>query len=365
MTDPVKPAGNTNDAPSLVDGHCVQSSRRSSFRMPAEWETPECLWLAWPHNPQTWPGRFDSIPDFFVRWIHLVSESTEVRVIASGEALSDAKSRLTQCRGVELVDVPTNDCWLRDYGPTFVVATDGSVVGIDWKYNAWGGKYPPWDRDAAAAQAICDDAKIECVKGSLCLEGGALETDGLGRLLTTPQCLVTSTRNPGLTAQEVALELYRYLGVTEIVWVDGGGLVGDDTDGHIDQLARFVDPHNVVVATCSDPTDPNHLALETNFKQLQQWGEAADPVVNVHRLAIPPERIIDGQRVPESYCNFLWLGRQRLLVPTFGAETDDAALGLLADLTGADVSGIDCRDLAWGLGALHCASREQVAARSS
>jgi agmatine deiminase len=173
--------------------------------------------------------------------------------------------------------------------------------------------------------------------------------------------LVTQTRNPGWTQEQIIQELHRQLGVLEIVWLDGGGLVGDDTDGHIDQLARFIDSENVVVAVCDDPGDENHEPLEENFRQLHLWGDATSPQVRVHRLPIPPARFIRDQRVPESYCNFLRLGKERLLIPTFAAETDDAALGLLREVSGADVVGVNCRDLVWGLGALHCASRDQPA----
>lgn len=339
--------------------HQLNSSLRSEFRFPAEWESQTAVWLAWPHQRDTWPGRFERIPPFFQNYATLISESTPLRVIASGESRRVAESMIGNRANIEIVEVATNDCWVRDFGPTFVFhQPDGTLHGIDWRYNAWGGKYPPWEDDDAAATRICDAAGATRHRSELCLEGGALETDGAGRLLTTPSCLVTDTRNPGWSTEDIARELYRRLGVTEIVWLDGGGLAGDDTDGHIDQLARFVDPTNVVAAV-SDPDDANHSTLEDNFRQLHLWGDATTPAVKIHRLPIPPPRSIDGQRVPESYCNFLRLGPDRLLVPTFGAPTDDAAIGRLKEWSGADVVGIDCRDLAWGLGSLHCASREQ------
>lgn len=340
----------------------LTSASVCEFRLPAEWEPQEAVWLAWPHSRETWPGRYDRIPAFFDSWVRLIAESTPVRLLAFGDARKPAETMFVNRRDVEIVDIDTNDCWIRDFGPTFVIhRQDGRVHAVDWRYNAWGGKYPPWDKDDAAAATICEHVDLPRHPSPLCLEGGALETDGGGRLLTTPGCLVTDTRNPGWTANDISRELYHRLGVSEIVWLDGGGLIGDDTDGHIDQLARFVDPANVVVAVCEDPSDPNRRALESNFWQLSLWADQTRPRVQIHRLPIPPARHIDGRRVPESYCNFLRLGPQRLLVPTFSATTDQAAMGLLSELSGVEAEAVDCRDLVWGLGALHCASRDQPA----
>ncbi len=333
------------------------------LRMPAEWEPQTCVHLAWPHNRQTWPGRFDPIPAFFARWVERIAETTPVCVLAAGEVAAQAESMIGQIANAQIVDIPTNDCWIRDFGPTFVLnQADGRIQGVNWRYNAWGGKYPPWDLDAAAAEKICDDQSIQCVSSALCLEGGAIEVDGGGRLLTTPDCLVTGTRNPGWTKTGIEAELNRKLGVTEVLWLAGGGLGGDDTDGHIDQLARFIDRENVVVAVCDDIADANHQPLAENQRQLAEWARTTKPEVSVHRLPIPPARHIDGHRVPESYCNFLRLGGERILLPTFAARSDQHALGLLRELTHSDVEPIDCRDLVWGLGTLHCASREQPAA---
>ncbi len=348
------------------------SASAVSYRVSAEWEPQECVWLSWPHNLETWPDavdasrpRFEKIPDFFARWARVIAESTPVRILAAGDAAKQATALLDGAGNIDIVEIATNDCWIRDYGPSFVVnQLDGSILGVNWKYNSWGGKYPPWDLDDAVPPKLCRAADISCVDGALCLEGGALEVDGHGRLLTTPECLITETRNPGWTKDQISLELHRRLGVTEIVWLDGGGLIGDDTDGHIDQLARFIDRENVVVAVADQDiggVDENSVPLAGNFRQLRLWGDTTHPNVNVHRLPIPPARYIDGRRVPESYCNFLRLGPERLLVPTYAAKTDDHALGLLRELSGAEVTGLDCQDLVWGLGALHCASRDQPA----
>ncbi len=334
----------------------------STYRWPAEWEPMDCIWLSWPHNEQTWPGRFQHVPATFTRFVRNVAEVLPVRLLVPQPHVSTAQHWLANVANVQFVPCATNDCWIRDYGPTFVQRLDnGNVVGVDWRYNAWGGKYPPWDDDARAAKTICESAQVERLPSPLTLEGGALETDGNGRLLTTLSCLVTETRNPGWSQIDIARELHRCLGVTEIAWLDDGGLEGDDTDGHIDQIARFVDPLNIVVAVSNDPHDSSYEALEHNYRQLRVWGRQTEPQVAVHRLPIPPARFIDGQRVPESYCNFLFLGDQRVLVPQFRClETDRVALSILRQrLPQTEIVGVDAAELVWGLGAFHCASQQQ------
>ncbi|WP_164104267.1 agmatine deiminase family protein [Candidatus Laterigemmans baculatus] len=347
-------------------------------RWPAEWEPQSAIWLSWPHNRETWPGHFEGVPAAFARFVRATAEVVPVQILVDPAAAGDAEKHVGGVVGVTLVECPTNDCWIRDYGPTFVIdSSDGdesatdrslSVVGIDWRYNAWGGKYPPWDRDAAAAERIVRsarqrDPRIRREESPLCCEGGALETDGLGRLLTTPECLITETRNPGWDQERIAHELHRRLGITEILWIDGGGLEGDDTDGHVDQLARFVDERNVVCAVCDDASDPNHEPLEANYRQLRIWGRQTDPEVEVHRLPIPEPRRIEGQRVPESYCNFLIVGGSRVIVPQFAQPAaDERAVAILTELMpGMEIYPLEASELVWGLGAFHCASQQQPA----
>lgn len=329
-------------------------------RWPAEWEPQDAIWLAWPHNPETWPGRFEDIPASYAAFVRAVAEVVKVHVLVPEESRDVAQSHVGNVPGVTLHTNPTNDCWIRDYGPT-IVTENGKAIGVDWGYNAWGGKYPPWDADAANAKNVCVIAGIECETSPLTCEGGALETDGLGRLLTTPECLITDTRNPGWTKDQIAQEFHQRLGIAEILWVDGGGLEGDDTDGHIDQLARFVDPQNILCAVSNEPEDPNFAGLETNFAQLSVWGRETSPQVTVHRLPIPPARFINEQRVPESYCNFLIVGGTRVILPQFQSPDSDAfALKLFENLMPEfEIVPVDASDLAWGLGAFHCASQQQ------
>lgn len=352
-----------NDLPE-VDSitESMSASADNRRRWPAEWEPQSAVWFSWPHNQETWPGHYESIPSAFSRLIRAACQFVPVKVLAAGDLATDATKHLGSSDRIEIVDVPTNDCWIRDYGPTFTWDGD-ELVGIDWRFNAWGGKYPPWDDDAAAAKKICEIAGIRCQSSAMGLEGGAIEGDGTGRLLITPSCVETATRNLGWARQKIAAELHAQLGTTEIVWIDGGGIDGDDTDGHIDQLARFVDPENVVCAVSSDPADPNHVGLRRNYEQLRAWADQTTPRVTIHPLPTPLPRRIGQARVPESYCNFLMLGPDALLVPTFRQPRyDQAAIGLLGDLLpGRQIIGVDAYDFAWGLGAWHCASQQQPA----
>ncbi len=336
---------------------------KSPHRWPAEWETQAAIWIAWPHNRDTWPGRFEHIPPAFERFIKELSRSQAVHVLSGPtEAAPSARERVGHLPNVVVHDVATNDSWIRDYGPTFVKRCDDqSLVGINWHFNAWGGKYPPYDLDDAAGREICRLAGCAFSQSSLYCEGGALEGNGAGTVMTTSSCLRSTTRNPGWTLEMIEGELMMQLGAEEILWIDGGGLDGDDTDGHIDQIARFVAPDTVVAATSSRSDDPNYAGLRENVRILSSARTVQGEPLAVHELPTPPPRFIDGQRVPESYCNFV-LAKGIVLVPTFRAETDAAALDLFSQLMPyRSVVPIDAYELAWGLGALHCLSQQQPA----
>lgn len=334
-------------------------------RWPAEWEPQSATWIAWPHNRETWPGHFEPVPQAFARFIRELSRVQPVHVLAGPPDVSPtAYQWLADLSNVTIHAVPTNDAWIRDYGPTFVKRVgDGALVGINWRFNAWGGKYPEFERDAAAASAICHLIGCERHDSPLFCEGGGLETDGQGTLLTTSSVLMSDTRNPDWSRSAVENELRSTLGVSEIIWVDGGGLEGDDTDGHIDQLARFVRPGVVVAAVSSSPEDPNHAGLNKNMEQLRAARAANGQPLTVHPLPTPHPRHVNGQRVPESYCNFL-IANGIVLVPTFRSpDTDKAAVHLLEQLMPEHrIIPLDAYDLIWGLGAFHCASQQQPSA---
>ena len=339
----------------------------SEYRWPAEWEPQSATWIAWPHNRVTWPNRFQPIPAAFVRFIVELSRAQPVHVLAGPSSATPAALDMlgdlsAQSHGITVHAVPTNDVWIRDYGPTFVLdRNDGKVVGVDWQFNAWGGKYLPCDLDSAAARAICEILHCRRVPSPIVCEGGGLETDGRGTLLTTSSVLLSDKRNPDMSRDNIEDELRRTLGVEQIVWVDGGGLAGDDTDGHIDQLARFVSPGFVVAAVSSSTSDSNHAGLLQNIETLRAARDAGGKRLTVETLPTPLPRFVDGRRVPESYCNFL-IANDIVIVPTFRANTDEPALRLLGQLIpDRRIVPLDAYDLIWGLGAFHCASQQQPA----
>ncbi len=338
----------------------------SPFRWPAEWEPQAATWLAWPHNRSTWPGHYANIPIIFQQFVEALSRVQTVHVLCGPVGKStEIVQALGELERVELHAVSTNDTWIRDYGPTFVIRQSTcQLVGIDWKFNAWGGKYLPCDDDAAAASKICKLINCETQESNLHCEGGALESDGRGTLLTNSSCLLTDTRNPGWSRQQIEIELVQKLGVRKIIWVDGGGLAGDDTDGHIDQLARFVAPQQVVVATSSRNDDPNAAGLLENGQILRMQSDADDQPLEVIPLPTPPPRFVEGKRVPESYCNFL-IANGIVIVPTFRSEqTDRYALDVLGELMpNRTIVPLDAYDFIWGLGAFHCASQQQPATK--
>jgi agmatine deiminase len=340
----------------------LKMSAHSPHSWPAEWEPQAATWIAWPHNRATWPDRFTPIPGVFRKFIAELSQVQPVHVLSGKSSLPEPpQDYLSDLKNVTVHAIATNDTWIRDFGPTFVRRLDdGALVGVNWHYNAWGGKWPPYDDDAKAGTAICQT--IGCLRSasSLYCEGGALETDGEGTLLTTSSVLMSPSRNPGWSREMVEGELKRQLGVLRILWIDGGGLQGDDTDGHIDQLARFVAPGVVVAATSSSLSDPNHAGLAENVRILRKSLSATEAKLEVFSLPTPPPRSVDQHRVPESYCNFV-LANGIVIVPTFRNDaTDQPALRLFEQLLpNRRIIPLDASDLIWGLGAFHCASQQQ------
>jgi agmatine deiminase len=260
---------------------------------------------------------------------------------------------------VQIERIATDDAWIRDYG-AIVVADPGTATGfaaIDFDYNAWGGKYPPYDRDRAVAAQMAERLGLPRHEVPIVLEGGSVDVNGAGLGLVTEQCLLNPNRNPGLGRDEIAAHLTRCLGLKELIWL-GDGVVGDDTDGHIDNLARFVDAGLVVAIAERDRADPNHAPLADNLARLRAFRDAAGRALEVVELPMPAPIVHAGQRLPASYANF-YIANEIVLVPAYGGRADDAARGILADcFPGRRVQGIDCRPLIVGLGSLHCLTQQ-------
>ena len=342
----------------------MMAARISDYRLPAEWEPHAATWLAWPHRKATWLGDFAVIPGVFEKVARLIARYEPVRIVATGTVLADARARLDGAATVEFVDLPTNDSWLRDTGPVFVVPRTAAAgvkpAAVCWGWNAWGGKYPPWDHDAALGRAIAGRLGLAVIDGPLVLEGGGLETDGDGTLLVNHRCIDDPKRNPGVSRPQLEAILRDRLGIDSVLWV-GGELAGDDTDGHIDQLARFVAPGRVVAARQPDPLDPNHAALEANLERLRSLVDARGRRLEVIPIDIPPRFAFEGTQLPASHLNYV-VGNGFVAVPAFLASTDDAALRTLEEcFPGRTIEPVVCSELVRGRGALHCITRDEPA----
>ncbi len=334
------------------------------FRMPAEWEPHAATWLSWPHKEASWPGKLARIPAYWVEMVRALVPGEDVHILVNAAApASEVQARLREAgvplERVHLHEVPTDDAWMRDHGPTFV--SDGrALLLIDWTFNAWGGKYPPWDNDDRVPQALAAILGLPRVAPGIVLEGGSIDVDGAGTLLTTEQCLLNPNRNPQRTRAEIEQLLCDHLGVRRVLWL-GDGIVGDDTDGHIDDVTRFVAPATVVTVVEPDPADPNHAPLQDNLRRLAALRDAHDRPLRVIPLPMPTPVVYEDQRLPASYANF-YIGTAAVLVPVFGCANDAVALDTLRPLfPGRRVIGIDATDLVWGLGAFHCVTQQQPA----
>jgi agmatine deiminase len=330
-------------------------------RLAAEWEPHAATWLAWPHRKATWLGDFSAIPPVFARIARLLASYEPVRVIASGAVLDEAREHLGGVGNLELVDIPTDDAWLRDTGPMFLAPREAGAAkpaAVCWQWNSWGGKYPPWDRDAAVGGRIARRLGRRVIEGGLVLEGGAIETDGEGTLLVNHRCVEDPARNPGVGRDRLERILCERLAADRVLWV-GGELAGDDTDGHIDQLARFVAPGRVVAARQPDRDDPNHGPLEANLERLRSLVDARGRRLEVIPIDIPARFAFQGTQLPASHLNF-YVANGVIAVPVFLGATDEAALRTLGEcFPGRTVEPVACNELVRGRGALHCITRDE------
>ncbi len=336
------------------------------FRMPAEWMPHRGTWLSWPHRESSWPGNFTPIPATVAEMIRHLAPHEEVHLNVADTAMEFSAREVLAAANVSTDNVffhhfPTNDAWCRDHGPIFVQRTmeDGSREQMitDWGYNAWGGKYPPFDLDDQIPRRVAEEFGIPVVSPGMILEGGSIDVNGLGTLLTTEQCLLHPNRNPDLGREEIEQRLRDNLGVTNILWL-GEGIVGDDTDGHIDDITRFVDEHTVVTVVEPDPSDPNHEILADNLARLHHMRDQDGEPFRIITLPMPSPVVYQGERLPASYANF-YIGNGVVLLPGYDLERDEIARQVLQDcFPDRAVVVIDCTALIWGLGAFHCLSQQ-------
>jgi agmatine deiminase len=328
------------------------------YRLPAEWEPHAATWLAWPHKQDTWPGKFEPIPGVWQALVRTLAEFEPVHLCAGGEAMAVARRMVGSIPNVTLLDIPTDDVWARDHGPMFLSGDALPPALVDWKYNAWGGKYPPFDQDDAVPAHIAQLTGRRRFAPGIILEGGAIDGNGAGTLLTTEQCLLNPNRNPDLSRHDVETYLREYCCARKILWL-AGGIAGDDTDGHIDELARFVGPNTVLAAREPDPADENHEPLEDNYRRLVSMSDVAGRPLEVISVRMPRAMYHDEQRLPASYMNF-YIANGVVIVPQFGDPADAAAVeALAAAFPTRQIRPLDAIDLVWGLGAFHCITQQQ------
>jgi agmatine deiminase len=325
-------------------------------RWPAEWEPQAAVWLSWPRNPETWPGKFEPVPAEFAQFARVIADYEPVHILAGGAVLPQARQLVGSVKNITLHDIETNDSWCRDHGPSFLT---GNAL-VDWEYNAWGGKYPPFDLDNLVPGRIAEITGRRRFVAGIILEGGAIEGNGQGTILTTESCLLNPNRNPQLVREDLERYLRDYLGARKVLWLRGGEVAGDDTDGHIDQLARFVGPRTIVCATCDDPSDENYGPTHQNLVELQHMTDEDDRPLEVVPLPLPGPLYYSEQRLPASYCNFL-IVNGAVLVPQYGDRAaDERACAILRELMpDRDICGLPSLDLVWGLGSFHCLSQQE------
>lgn len=330
------------------------------YRWPAEWEPHAATWLAWPRNRETWPGTFDAIPPVWKKLVETLSAAEPVHILAGGEdVMQQAQEMVGGLENVHLHDIPTNDAWIRDHGPTFLArADDAPRVLLDWKYNAWGGKYPPYDLDNDVPRRIAQLTGCRRYEPGIVLEGGSVDSNGRGTLLTTEECLLNPNRNAGQTRDAIEHCLRDFFAVDNVIWL-GRGLSGDDTDGHVDELARFVSPRTVVAVVEEDRNDPNFEPLQENLRRLLQATDQDGNALEVIPLPMPRPRYNAGQRLPASYANF-YIANSIVIIPQFGDDQDEKVAELFSGLfPDRAIHALAAGDLISGLGGFHCVTQQE------
>ena len=327
--------------------------------MPAEWEPHAATWLTWPRpNGISFPGRYKVVPPVLAKLVKLINEGETIHI-----NIWDKELELLAKRSLDKENVPMKNIyfhpfqayepWCRDHGPMFIVQPNGNQAIVNWGYNAWGEKYPPFDLDDSIPDKVAKVRRIPLFEPKMILEGGSIDVNGDDNLITTKQCILNKNRNPNLNKQEIESRLTNFVGIKNITWL-GNGIEGDDTDGHVDNLTRFVSKNTVVTAVEPNTSDPNHIPLQANRNKLRQK-------FNVVELPMPRKIEYKGQRLPASYANF-YISNAHIIVPTYQDANDDRALDILSDMfPSRTVTGLDSMELIWGLGSFHCLTQQEPA----
>jgi agmatine deiminase len=342
------------------------SPAKQGFHFPAEWAPHTSTWLSWPHKEESWPGKIATIYKPYCEFIKILTEGELVRINVADEKLKAFAVKQLQLAGVDLNKIeffkfPTNDAWCRDHGPAFLINPETKEKAIvDWNYNAWGNKYPPYDLDDVIPTKIAKHFNLPVYHPGIVMEGGSVDFNGKGTLITSTACLLNKNRNPHLNQQQIEAYLYNYYGVEQMLWVNEG-IIGDDTDGHIDDTVRFVNEDTVVTVIEENKTDENYHILQENLQTLKTMRLLNGKQPNIIELPMPEPVYYDGQRLPASYANF-YIANSAVIMPTYRCKKDEKALDILQQcFPDRKVVGIDSTDIIWGLGSFHCLSQQEPA----
>jgi agmatine deiminase len=335
------------------------------YFFPAEFAPHIATWLSWPHKEASWPGKIHTIYPYYTQFIKELTKGEKVNINVNDQAMKDFAVQQLQLVNADFSKIefffhPTNDAWCRDHGPAFLINPNAVVkkIIVDWNYNAWGNKYPPFDLDDVIPTLIGKYYNIPVYYPGIIMEGGSVEFNGNGTLMTSTACLLNPNRNPDLNQQQIEEYLFQYYGVEQVLWVDEG-IVGDDTDGHIDDTVRFVNEDTVITVVEEKRNDENYELLQKNLSQLKKMRLLNGKQLNIIEIPMPDEVIYEGQRLPASYANF-YIANKSVIVPTYRCDKDEQVLQIIKDcFPNRNVVGIDSTDLIWGLGSFHCLSQQE------
>ena len=337
------------------------------FYMPAEWVTHSATWLTWPKDPETWPDRVEQVQQIFLKIFAALTLHETVNLLVDDEQTQQHVLSLCTFPGAPNItfhQIETVDSWIRDYGPNFLVNKSGTIAFNNWQFNAWGNKYEALKKDDRIPEVLAEVLQMQYFEPGIVMEGGSIEVNGAGCVLTTEQCLLNPNRNPALNKNEIEKYLQDYLGVQKVLWL-GEGIVGDDTDGHIDDIARFVSQNTIVCAVEEDPEDANYHLLQDNLKRLTAMTDVAGNKFEIVPLPMPG--VVGGtstdsrnlDRLPASYANF-YIANNVVLTPVFGHANDRKATATLQRVfPDREVIPINCEPLVWGMGTIHCVTQQQ------
>jgi agmatine deiminase len=344
-----------------------QTPKQLGYYFPAEFAPHTATWLSWPHKEASWPGKIHTIFPYYCRFVKELTAGEKVCINVADEAMKNFAISHLQTEEVDLDKVefffhPTNDAWCRDHGPAFLInpKAEQKKIIVDWNYNAWGNKYPPFDLDDIIPTLIANHYGIPAYYPGIIMEGGSVDFNGNGTLITSTACLLNKNRNPHLGREQVENYLSNYYGVDQILWVQEG-IVGDDTDGHIDDTVRFVNEDTVITVVEQNRNDENYELLQKNLEELKKMRLLSGKQLTIVELPMPKESVCEDQRLPASYANF-YISNRCVIVPTFRSDRDDQALDIIQQcFPGRKVVGIDSTEIIWGLGSFHCLSQQEPA----